>query len=62
MADYDELLNLSAEIGELLLQNGAEIYRVEESMERLFTAYGVESQVYCGWGWPRTRIKSSSAP
>lgn len=47
MADYDELLNLSAEIGELLLQNGAEIYRVEESMERLFTAYGVESQVYC---------------
>lgn len=45
--NYHELLNLSADIGRLLLQNGAEIYRVEESMERIFTAYGVNGQVYC---------------
>ncbi len=45
--DYHELLNLSADIGRLLLQNGAEIYRVEESMERIFAAYGVSGQVYC---------------
>ncbi len=45
--DYHELLNLSADIGRLLLQNGAEIYRVEESMERFFAAYGVSGQVYC---------------
>ena len=45
--DYHELLNLSADIGRLLLQNGAEIYRVEESMERIFAAYGVNGQVYC---------------
>lgn len=45
--NYHELLNLSADIGRLLLQNGAEIYRVEESMERIFAAYGVNGQVYC---------------
>lgn len=45
--EYHELLNLSADIGRLLLQNGAEIYRVEESMERIFAAYGVNGQVYC---------------
>lgn len=47
MLDYHELLNLSSDIGRLLLQNGAEIYRVEESMERIFAAYGVNGQVYC---------------
>ena len=47
LLDYHELLNLSSDIGRLLLQNGAEIYRVEESMERIFAAYGVNGQVYC---------------
>lgn len=39
--EREELLNLAAEAGGLLLSNGAEIYRVEESMLRLFEAYGV---------------------
>ncbi|WRS27282.1 threonine/serine exporter family protein [Oscillospiraceae bacterium MB08-C2-2] len=36
-----ELLNIGVEIGKLLLVNGGEIYRVEESMQRIFAAYGV---------------------
>ena len=35
----DELLTITSSIGVLLLQNGAEIYRTEESMERIFHAY-----------------------
>lgn len=34
------LLKNIAEIGRLLLKNGAEIYRVEESLERMCKAYG----------------------
>lgn len=37
----EELLNVAAEAGGLLLRSGAEIYRVEESMHRIFEAYGV---------------------
>ncbi len=45
--DYDALLNTATEIGYLLLENGAEIYRVEESMRRIFDAYGVvEREVF----------------
>lgn len=40
---YDELVTLTTDIGCLLLANGAEIYRVEESMQRIFHAYGVYS-------------------
>jgi len=39
--DYDKLLCLTAEIGYQLMESGAEIYRVEESMNRLLEAYGV---------------------
>lgn len=39
--DYDKLLCLTAEIGYQLMESGAEIYRVEESIQRLLTAYGV---------------------
>ena len=38
--DPDQLLNFSCELGRQLLQNGAEIYRVEDSIQRLLTAYG----------------------
>lgn len=38
--DYDALLNTSTQIGYMLLANGAEIYRVEESMNRILHAYG----------------------
>lgn len=41
--DYERLLNMAAEMGYELMYSGAEIYRVEESMGRLLTAYGIES-------------------
>ncbi|WP_050699054.1 threonine/serine exporter family protein [Anaeromassilibacillus senegalensis] len=41
--NYDELVNTTMEVGYLLLSNGAEIYRVEDSMRRIFRAYGVET-------------------
>lgn len=44
--NYDKLLNISSDIGYSLLESGAEIYRVEESMHRIFKAYGVDGDVY----------------
>ena len=38
--DYDALLDLGTELGYKLALSGAEIYRVEESVQRLLTAYG----------------------
>jgi len=40
--ETEKLLNFSCEMGRQLLQNGAEIYRVEESIRHLLTAYGYE--------------------
>ena len=37
--DHDKLLNIAVEMGCQLMASGAEIYRVEESMERLLLAY-----------------------
>ena len=39
--DYDALLLLASDLGYGLLESGAEIYRVEESIQRLLLAYGV---------------------
>ena len=39
--DYYGLLNLAADLGYGLLESGAEIYRVEESIQRLLHAYGI---------------------
>lgn len=39
--DYDCLLNLVSELGCRLMESGAEIYRVEDSVHRLLQAYGV---------------------
>ncbi len=36
----EKLLNFCCEMGRQLVQNGAEIYRVEESLQRLLVAYG----------------------
>ena len=36
----EKILNLSCELGRQLMQNGGEICRVEESVERILTAYG----------------------
>lgn len=41
--NYDELINTATDVGYMLLANGAEIYRVEESMQRIFRAYAVEN-------------------
>ena len=40
MEACQELINVAAELGRQLLCNGAEIYRVEESVSRLLDAYG----------------------
>lgn len=39
--DYNRLLHLAMDVGMELLENGAETYRVEETMRRLALAYGV---------------------
>lgn len=44
--EYEKLLNLGAELGRTLMNSGAEIYRVEESVSRLLTAYGLQPQVF----------------
>ena len=41
--NYDDLIDTTAEVGYMLVLNGAEIYRAEESMQRIFNAYGVNS-------------------
>ena len=41
--NYNELLDLAAELGCRLMSSGAEIYRVEESMHRLLAAYQMDS-------------------
>lgn len=44
--NYDNLLNLGTELGYQLMFSGAEIYRVEESVYRLLTAYGLQPQIF----------------
>lgn len=39
---YQQLLNQAVNVGYALLANGAEIYRVEESIQRILLAYGVK--------------------
>ncbi|MGM9739036.1 MAG: threonine/serine exporter ThrE family protein [Candidatus Cryptobacteroides sp.] len=40
----EEVLKLASEVGSLLLQNGAEISRVEETMERIASRYGITGE------------------
>ena len=44
--EHDKVLNLGTELGRRLMVCGAEIYRVEESVNRLLTAYGLMPQVF----------------
>lgn len=44
--NYTLLMELVSEIGCGIAMGGAETYRVEESVNRILTAYGVESRVY----------------
>ena len=47
MNDCQKVLDLAVLAGELLLKNGAEIFRVQETMLRILSHYGVEeSNVY----------------
>lgn len=41
-----ELINLALELGDMLLENGAETYRVEDSMQRICEAYGASADVF----------------
>lgn len=40
--DFNRIINLSTELGKLMLENGAETYRVEETMSRVCHAYGID--------------------
>ena len=44
--NYNLLLELTADLGYALATNGAETFRVEESVSRILTAYGVTSEVF----------------
>lgn len=43
-AGTSDILSLASEAGHILLENGAEISRVEETMERISTHYGEDSE------------------
>lgn len=43
MAYTREILNLAVEIGEAMLQNGAEIYRVDDTFKHILKAYEIEN-------------------
>lgn len=44
--DYNTLLDLATDLGYELAMSGAETFRVEESINRVLGAYGVESEVF----------------
>jgi len=44
--NYDILLELAADLGYRLAMNGAETFRIEESIRRILGAYGIESEVF----------------
>lgn len=44
--DYNLLMDLAIDLGYELSMSGAETFRVEESMTRLLTAYGMDSDVF----------------
>jgi len=44
--NYNLLLEQAADLGYHLAKNGAETFRVEESVSRILTAYGVTSEVF----------------
>ena len=44
--DYNALLDMSTDLGYELAMAGAETFRVEESITRCLSAYGVECEVF----------------
>ncbi len=66
--DYHILLDMATELGHRLAMSGAETYRVEDSINRVLSAYGIESEAYAipncltvsietAEGKPMTRMK-----
>lgn len=45
--EYNVLLDLTVELGYRLAMNGAETFRIEESIHRILMAYGIESEIFC---------------
>lgn len=44
--DYNKLLDFTVDLGYELSMCGAETYRVEESITRIFAAYGIQAEVF----------------
>ena len=44
--DYDILLELTVDLGYRLAMSGAETFRIEESIRRVLSSYGIESEVF----------------
>ena len=44
--DYNTLLDLATDLGYELAMCGAETFRVEESINRIFAAYGIQAEVF----------------
>ena len=44
--DYNTLLELAVDLGYRLAMSGAETFRIEESIRRILSAYGMESEVF----------------
>lgn len=44
--DYNILLELTTDLGYRLAMNGAETFRIEESVRRILSAYDIESEVF----------------
>ncbi len=57
--DYYKLLDFATDFGYELSMSGAETYRVEESVYRILTAYGVEGEVFA---IPNSLIVSVTTP
>ena len=57
--NYEKLMDLASAIASRLAMSGAETYRVEESVKRICTAYGLEARVYAV---PRSLIITIMVP
>ena len=44
--EHEQALQLATEAGHILLENGAEISRVEDTMTRIASTYGVEDESF----------------
>ena len=57
--NYDVLLDLVTELGYHLAMSGAETYRIEESINRIFSAYGIESEVFAITNYMTVSIRTT---